>query len=59
MNNQTKVKYRMACVNPEITSSESMELVITIRSITIIFSVIFRMSPVKSKNGLKQDTFCN
>ena len=35
INNQIKVKSRMVCVNPEITSFESMELVITISSITI------------------------
>ena len=36
-----------------------MEHVITVGSITIRLSVIYRMSPVKSKNGLKQGTFCN
>ena len=39
---------------PEITSFESIELVITLGSITIRLSVIYRMPPVKSKNGLKQ-----
>ena len=59
INKQINVKSRMICVNPEITSFESMEVVITVGSITIRFSVIYRMSPVKSKNGLKQSTFCN
>ena len=36
-----------------------MELVITVSSITIRLSIIYRMPPVKSKNGLKQGTFCN
>ena len=36
-----------------------MELVIAVSSITIRLSVIYRMPPVKSKNGLKQGTFCN
>ena len=49
----------MIGVNPEITSFESMEVVITVGSITIRLSVIYRMPPVKSKNGLKQGTFCN
>ena len=44
---------------PEITSFESIELVITLGSVTIRLSVIYRMSPVKSKNGLKQGEFCN
>ena len=48
----------MIGVNPEITSFESMEVVITVGSITIRLSVIYRMPPVKSKNGLKQGTFC-
>ena len=48
----------MVCVNPKITSFESMKLVLTISSITIRLSVIYRMPPVKSKNGLKQGTFC-
>ena len=36
-----------------------MEVVITVGSITIRLSIIFCMHPVKSKNGLKQATFCN
>ena len=36
-----------------------MELVITVSSIAIQLSVIYRMPPVESKNGLKQGTFCN
>ena len=59
INNQINVKSRMIGVNPEITSFESMEIVITAGSITIRLSVIYRMPPVKSKNGLKQGTFCN
>ena len=59
INNQINVKSRMIGVNPEITSFESMEVVITAGSITIRLSVIYRMPPVKSKNGLKQGTFCN
>ena len=59
INNQINVKSRMISVNPEITSFESMEVVITAGSITIRLSVIYRMPPVKSKNGLKQGTFCN
>ena len=57
--NQINVKLRMIGVNPEITSFESMKVVITVGSITIRLSVIYRMSPVKSKNGLKQGTFSN
>ena len=49
----------MVGVNHETTSFESMEVVITVGSITIQLSVIYRMPPVKSKNGLKQGTFCN
>ena len=59
INNQINVKSRMIGVNPEITSFESMEVVITAGSITIRLSVIYRMHPVKSKNGFKQGTFCN
>ena len=59
INNRINVKSRMIGVNPEITSFESMEVVITVGSITIRLSVIYRMPPVKSKNGLKQGTFCN
>ena len=53
INNQINVKSRMIGVNPEITSFESMEVVITAGSITIRLSVIYRMPPVKSKNGNK------
>ena len=59
INNQINVKSRMIGVNPEITLFESIEVVITVGSITIRLSVIYRMPPVKSKNGLKQGTFCN
>ena len=59
INNQINVKLRMIGVNPAITSFESMEIVITVGSITIRLSVIYRMPPVKSKNSLKQGTFCN
>ena len=59
INNQINVKWRMIGVNPEITSFESMEVVITVGSITIRLSVIYRMPPVKSNNGLKRGTFCN
>ena len=52
------VKSRMVCVNPEITLFESMELVITLSSITIQLSVIYRMPPLKSNNGLKPGIFC-
>ena len=48
----------MIGVNPEITSFKSMEVVITVGSITIRLSVNYRIPPVKSKNGLKQGTFC-
>ena len=47
--NQINVKSRMIGVNPEITSFESMEVVITVGSITIRLFVIYRMTPVKSK----------
>ena len=53
INNQINVKSRMIGVNPEITSFESMEVVITVGSITIRLSVIYRMPPVKSKNGFR------
>ena len=59
INNQLNVKSQMIGVNPDITSFESMEVVITVGSITIRLSVIYRMPPVKSNNGLKQGTFCN
>ena len=59
INNQINVKSQMIGVNPDITSFELMELVITVGSITIRLFVIYRMPPVKSENGLKQGTFCN
>ena len=39
--------------NPEITSFGYIELVISISSITIRLSIIYRMPPVKSKNVRK------
>ena len=39
INNRINVKSRMIGVNPEITSFESMEVVITVGSITIRLSV--------------------
>ena len=48
----------MVSVNPEITSFESIELGIKISFIVIRISVIYRIPPVKSNNGLKQGTFC-
>ena len=45
INNQINVKSRMIGVNLEITSFESMEVVITAGSITIRLSVIYRMPP--------------
>ena len=59
INKRIKQQSRILHDYPEITSFESMELVLTISSITIRLSVIYRMPPVKSKNGLKQGTFCN
>ena len=59
INNRIKHQSRILHDKPEITSFESIELVITIRSVTIRLSVIYRMAPVKSKNGLKQGEFCN
>ena len=44
INNQINVKSRMIGVNPEITSFEPMEVVITVG-----FSVVYRMLSVKSK----------
>ena len=52
INNQINIKSRMIGVNHEITSFKSMELVITVGSITIRLSIIYRMPPVKSNNGL-------
>ena len=48
INNQINVKSQMLGFNPEITSFESMEVVITVGSITIRLSVIYRMPLVKS-----------
>ena len=59
INNRIKHPSRKLQENPEITSFESMELVLTISSITIRLSVIYPMPPVKSKNCLKQGEFCN
>ena len=44
---------------PEITPFESIEIVITLGSVTIRLSVIYRMLPVKYKNCIKQGEFCN
>ena len=59
INNRIKHQSRILHDKPEITSFESIELVITLESVTIRLSVIYRMPPVKSKNGLKQGEFCN
>ena len=59
INNRIKHQSRILHDKPEITSFESIELVITLGSVTIRLSVIYRMPPVKSKNGLKQGEFCN
>ena len=59
INNQINIKSWIIGVNPEITPFESIEVVITVGSITIRLSVIYRMPPVKSKNGFKQGTFYN
>ena len=59
INNHIKHQSRILHDKPEITSFESIELVITLGLVTIRLSVIYRMPPVKSKNGLKQGEFCN
>ena len=59
INNRTEYQSRILHDKPEITSFESIELVITLGSVTIQLSVVYRMPPVKSKNGLKQGEFCN
>ena len=59
INNRIKHQSRILHDKPEITSFESIELVITLGSVTIRLSVIYRMSPVKSKNIFKQSEFCN
>ena len=59
INNRIKHQSRTVHAKLEITSFESIELVITIGSITIRLSVIYRMPPVKSRNGLKQGKFRN
>ena len=59
INNRIKHQSRILHDKPEIMSFESIELVITLGSVTILLSVIYRMPPVKSKNGLKQGEFCN
>ena len=57
--NRIKHQSRRLHDKPELTSFESIELVTILGSITIRLSVIYRMPPVKSKNGLKQGEFCN
>ena len=52
INNHIKHQSQILDDKPEITSFESIELVITLGSVTIRLSV-------KSKNGLKQGEFCN
>ena len=59
INNRIKHQSRILHDKPEITSFESIELVITLGSVTIRLTVIYRMPPVKSKYGLKQGEFCN
>ena len=59
INNCMKHQSRILHDKPDITSFEFIELVITLGSIRIRLSVIYRMPPVKSKNGLKQCEFCN
>ena len=59
INNHIKHQSRILHDKPEITSFESIELVITLASVTIRLFVIYRMPPVKSKNGLKQGEFYN
>ena len=59
ISNRMKHQSRILHDKPEITSFEFIELVITLGSVTIRLSVIYRMSPVKTKNGLKQGEFCN
>ena len=59
INNHIKHQSRILHNKPEITSFESIELVITLGSITIRLSVIYHMPPMKSKNDLKQNEFCN
>ena len=59
INNRMKHKSRILHDKPEITSFESIELVITLGSIAIRLYVIYRMTPVKSKNDLKRGEFCN
>ena len=52
INNHIKHQSRILHDKSEITSFESIEVVITLGSITIRLSVIYRMPPVKSKNGV-------
>ena len=59
INNRIKHHSRILHDKPEITSFDSIEVVSTLGSITIRLSVIYRMLPVKSINGLKQGEFCN
>ena len=56
INNQINVNSRMIGVNPEITSFESMEVVITVGSITIRLSVIYHWLDT---NGSERKQFCN
>ena len=49
INNRIKHQSRILHDKPEITSFESIELVITVSSVTIRLSVIYRMPPVKYK----------
>ena len=48
INNHIKHQSRILHDKPEITLLESIELVITLGSVTIRLSVIYRMPPVKS-----------
>ena len=59
INNRIKHQSRILLDKPEITLFESIELVNILGSITIRLSIIYRMPPVKSKNGLQRGEFCN
>ena len=56
VNNAIKVTFRRIHVNPQITSFELMEAVLTICSISLRLIVIYCMPPSKI-NGLKTGTF--
>ena len=56
VNNTIKVTFRRIHVNPQITSFELMEAVLTICSISLRLIVIYRMPPSKI-NGLKLEHF--